>query len=363
MKVSVIGSRGIPNRYGGFEELAEKLAIGLAQMGHEITVYNPHNHPIKNFDVPNVRIVRIFNPEKILGSFGQFFYDLGAIIHTWFAPPDIILQLGYTSSSIWFRLLPRRSRVVTNMDGLEWKRSKYGKLVQNFLLFAEKLAAKHSHLLVADHLAIEDYIHEKYQSQVVYIPYGADIPQETNSTILHKLSLKKGAYHVLIARMEPENHITEILEGVANSTNSMPLIVVGGTSNHFGKKLKRKFAHNTKIRFVGGIYNKEDLNELRLNAQLYFHGHSVGGTNPSLLESMACKCAIVAHNNIFNKGVLGKNARYFTQPEQIETLLNAPFDVVKADKMARANLKSIRDKYNWRIVIEQYELAMKQMLI
>jgi glycosyltransferase involved in cell wall biosynthesis len=361
MKVAILGSRGIPNRYGGFEELAEKLAIGLAKKGHEVVVYTIHNHPEKYWAYPGIKIVRIFNPEVFIGSFGQFFYDLGAILHAHRYKPDALLQLGYTSSSIWFRLLPRKSRIITNMDGLEWKRSKYTPTVQKFLRFAERLAARHSHLLIADNTEIQHYLHQGYPNQVIYIPYGADIPRESDVEVLKQFNVRPKWYHLLVARMEPENHIAEILEGVSLSKGHETILVVGGL-NKYARLLRARFKNDKRIQFVGAIYDKEVLNALRTNSWLYFHGHSVGGTNPSLLEAMACSCRIVAHNNPFNHAVLANRAKYFTRPEDIAAIIDHPEPEAYWERNVRRNLSAIRDTYNWRVIVDQYELALQQSL-
>ena len=362
MKVAILGSRGIPTRYGGFEELAEKLAIGLADRGHEVVVYNPSDHPVSGWKYPNVKLVRVFNPERFMGSFGQFVYDLGASIHTRWAKPDVILQLGYTSSSIWYWLLNPKSRVLTNMDGLEWQRSKYSRIVRKFLKQAERWAAKHSHLLVADNPQIEVYLHECFSNQVIYIPYGADIPKDFDETIPVKYGVVPGKYHLLIARMEPENHIEEVLQGFSQSNTAEHLLVIGGL-NRYGKRMRKKFRNDKRIIFLGSLYRKEELNNLRYYSRLYFHGHSVGGTNPSLLEAMACNCHIVAHNNAFNRSVLRTNATYFYNAHDVQAAIEATYDEQQWDKLARKNVSAVRDRFNWRIIVEQYELAMQQLII
>lgn len=362
MKVAILGSRGIPNRYGGFEELAEKLAMGLADAGHQVVVYNPSNHPVNDWKYPNVQVVSVFNPEDALGAFGQFIYDLNATRHTQKSRPQIILQLGYTSSSIWFWLWPRKCRIITNMDGLEWKRTKYSRPVQWFLKIAERLAANHSHVLVADNKGIESYLHEKYMGQVVHIPYGAHIPEGFNSAVLNDFNLAKKNYFLLIARMEPENNIQTILEGFVQTQVSQKLVVVGGL-NAFGKKLKQKFASDERIVFTGAIYQKELLNNLRHYSALYFHGHSVGGTNPSLLEAMACGCHIAAHKNAFNRHVLGENACYFENAENVTQIIENQADAAFWRIAVRKNRAAVRDTYHWPTVVAQYELVMQQLLI
>jgi glycosyltransferase involved in cell wall biosynthesis len=362
MKIAILGSRGIPNRYGGFEELAEKLAVGLADRGHEVVVYNPSDHPVTGWKHPGVELVRILNPENTLGSFGQFIYDLGASIHTRKLKPDIILQLGYTSSSIWYWVLPRKSRIITNMDGLEWLRSKYSAPVKRFLKWAEKWAARHSHLLVADNPEIQSYLTDGFRNQVVYIPYGAEIPAAPDVGIPKDFGLEPGGYNMILARMEPENHIAEILEGITQSQTTSMTIVIGGL-NRYGKRLQTKYASDPRITFLGAMYDKSLLNSLRHFARFYFHGHSVGGTNPSLLEAMACSCNIVAHNNAFNRSVLKNHARYFTHAHDITAVLDGPFDAPHWERNRRRNVSAVRDRFNWRVIVAQYEVAMQQLLI
>ncbi len=155
MRIGIIGSRGIPNRYGGFEELAEQLSVRLHKLGHEVYVYNGHRHPYAEKEYQGVKIIHKYDPEHRFGTVGQFIYDFNQIIDARWRKFDVILQLGYTSSGIWQWLMPKKVKVVSNMDGLEWKRSKYSAIVQRFLLRSEKWVATKSDLMVADNLEIE----------------------------------------------------------------------------------------------------------------------------------------------------------------------------------------------------------------
>ena len=175
MKIGIIGTRGIPNYYGGFEQFAEYLSVDLVKAGHEVFVYNSHSHPFQESNWNGVNIIHCNDPEDKMGTAGQFIYDLNCILDSRKRKFDIILQLGYTSSSIWGWLLPSKSIIVTNMDGLEWKRSKYSKPVQKFLQFAEYLGVKFSDHLIADSVGIQSYLKEKYKKDSVYIPYGANV--------------------------------------------------------------------------------------------------------------------------------------------------------------------------------------------
>lgn len=362
MRIGIIGSRGIPNRYGGFEELAEQLSVRLVKMGHSVFVYNGHRHPYANKEFKGVRIIHKYDPEHRFGTVGQFIYDFNQIFDSHWRKFDVILQLGYTSSGIWQWMLPKSSRIVTNMDGLEWKRSKYNKLTQRFLLRSEKWAARHSHLMVGDNIAIENYLHEKFGGQAVFIPYGAEILKSPNPAVLEPYSIQKGEYNLLIARMEPENHIREILTGVKNAASQKITLVMGNLDTKYGQELIRDFK-DARIRFLNAEYNKEIVDNLRHHCHLYFHGHSVGGTNPSLLEAMACGATIVAHDNPFNRSVTDENAFYFSNSDEVSHWIDTVEKDDKTTQMTKRNTNAIREKYNWKSIAEQYELVFSQVRI
>ena len=172
MKAGILGSRGIPNNYGGFEQFAESLATGLAEMGVDVWVYNSHTHPYKDKKWKSANLIHCYDPEDRMGTAGQFVYDFNCIMDSRRRNFDVILQLGYTSSSVWHWLLPASTLIITNMDGLEWKRSKYSPRVQKFLQYAEKLAVYQSHHLVADSEAIAEYLMERHQRNSHFIQIG-----------------------------------------------------------------------------------------------------------------------------------------------------------------------------------------------
>ncbi len=354
MKIAILGTRGIPNQYGGFEQFAQYVSVGLLEYGHEVTVYNSHTHPYQKSDYHGVRIVHAYDPEDRIGTAGQFIYDLNCIRHIRKQDYDIILQLGYTSSSIWSRLMPRKStRIITNMDGLEWKRSKFSKSVQRFLRHAEKLAIKYSEDLVADSIGIQQYLLEKYYKESTYIPYGADEFINPDVSVLTRYGVKPHAYNILIARLEPENNIETILDASLKANNIEPMLVVGKHDRKYGSYLKQKYKQHDQIQFLGGIYDGAVLNNLRYYSCIYFHGHSVGGTNPSLLEAMAASCLICAHENVFNQAILGKDGFYFNDVKDICYLLE---NVTRSDQshMIDNNLEKIRTIYNWKNITKSY---------
>lgn len=354
MKIAIIGTRGIPNHYGGFEQFAEYLSIGLIKTGNEVTVYNSHKHPYQNNEWNGVRIIHCNDPEHKYGTIGQFIYDLNCIRNTKKQDYDIILQLGYTSNSIWGWLLPRKRTIIaTNMDGLEWKRTKFSKPVRHFIKYAEKLAIKYSDYLIADSIGIQEYIKSTYGKDSIYIPYGATLFVNPQERILYKYNIPPYSYNMLIARLEPENSIEMILDGIVYSNANIPFLVIGKHHTKFGEYLKDKYKRYSFIRFEGGIYDIEILNNLRYFSNIYFHGHTVGGTNPSLLEAMASNALICAHNNVFNRSILDNDAFYFCSKEQVANLVQT---VNKKDHLQKvnSNFDKINSKYLWPIIINQY---------
>lgn len=353
MKIAILGTRGIPNHYGGFEQFAEFFSVYLVEKGHEVYCYNSHNHKFQEKTFHGVNIIHQNDPEHKFGTFGQFIYDYNCIMDSRKRDFDIILQLGYTSNSIWFFLLPKKPIIITNMDGLEWKRTKYSKPVQQFLKFAERLAANSSDYLVSDSIGIEKFLKEKYKKESTYIAYGAYPFDSPNEDFLKEYNVEKENFNMIMARFEPENNLDMVLEGVAQSNDKTPILVIGKHETKYGEYLKNKFKNHDNIRFLGGIYNLEHLNNLRYFSKLYFHGHSVGGTNPSLLEAMASQALVIAHNNDFNKGILNENGIYFSNPSEVKNILES---VKKIDNLQKVqnNYQAIIKDFNWEKINGQY---------
>lgn len=353
MKIGIIGTRGIPNNYGGFEQFAEYLSQGLVKLGCEVYVYNSHKHPFQEQIWKGVNIIHKYDPEFKYGTIGQFIYDLNCIKDCRIRNFDIILQLGYTSSSIWGRLMPSGSKVITNMDGIEHSRKKYSWAVKRFLKYAEKLAIKNSNRLVADSVVIKKYMKDKYGVKPVFIPYGADEFKNPDPSCLTQYDIEPGKFFLLIARLQPDNNIEPIIRGVLNSNTSYPLLVIGNYNNKFGSYLLKKYSSNM-IKFVGSEFNIEVLNNLRYYSYIYFHGHSAGGTNPSLLEAMASSALICANDNPFNRAVLGKNAFYFSKEEEITKLIISHPRKELFNRFVDDNLLLIKEKYHKEQIIYDY---------
>jgi glycosyltransferase involved in cell wall biosynthesis len=357
LKIGILGTRGIPNHYGGFEQFAEHLSQGLLQRGHDVAVYNSSLHPYKKREWNGVQIIHCRDWEHKIGTAGQFFYDLNCINDARKRNFDVLLHLGYTSDSVWHWRWPKKTVNIVNMDGLEWQRSKYNKPTQRFLKWAESLAAGNAHTMIADSPEIQEYHFKTYGKKPIYIPYGAEPFAEPDPSVLAKYNLMTQQYFLLIARMEPENNIEMIIRGHIAASHKYPLFVIGNITNQFGKYIIAKY--NTPfIKFSDAIYDQFELDNLRYYSSLYFHGHSAGGTNPSLLEAMACGCRIAAHDNRFNRAVLHSEADYFQSIIDVAGIINAPRTTSTIDNWKKINLDKIRTIYNQEKIVDDYEELM-----
>ncbi|MBL6659528.1 MAG: DUF1972 domain-containing protein [Cryomorphaceae bacterium] len=358
MKIAVLGSRGIPNRYGGFEEMAAQTAPLWVKAGHEVVVYTISDHPEKISELDGVKIRHIFNPERRLGLAGQFVYDLLCILDARRKNFDIILQLGYTTSGIWSFLWPKH-KTVTNMDGLEHQRAKYAGLLSLFLKWSERRAAKRSKLLIADNPEIANYLN-KFPTPIRTIAYGSVVVKEEKQAkeLLANNHLPTENFHLHIGRIQPDNHVFEILDAAAATGET--LITVGDYTTRYGRKLKATFPEPNII-YAGTIYDKNILNALRTRAIFYLHGHSVGGTNPALLEAMGSGAMVLAHENPFNASVLGGLGALWKDEEALALLLTQrPASEIRSEQ-ARLSRERIQEHFNWEDVAKNYLLAFNSI--
>lgn len=354
MKIAILGTRGIPNNYGGFEQFAEHLSVGLVKSGYDVTVYSVNTHIYSKDKFKGVTIIKKWCPEGIIGSAAHFIYDFICLRDALKKNFDVIFEFGYQSVSISYMLLTiRDSIIITNMDGLEWQRAKWSFFVKKITKWFERVAVEKSPFLISDNKGIQDYLKKEYNVESRMIPYPADevLP---DPSFIEKYNISKFSYFLIIARLEPENNIEVILDGYLKSKTLLPFIVIGNTQTQYGKLLKEKYKKNSVI-FLGSIFNKEHLDSFRGFSKCYFHGHSVGGTNPALLEAMAAKSFICAHDNVFNRDVLEENAIFFTNDMEIaEILLNFNNLALKKKEMIDNNSAKISNIYSHKNIIKQY---------
>jgi len=361
LKIAIIGTRGIPNRYGGFEQFAEELGTGLVKKGHEIIVFNPHGHSFEGNDFKGIKILRQKEIFQFIPALSTLLYDYFCLKAALKLNPVILFSCGY-SSALFLRVIRNRWEVpvIIHMDGMEWQRKKWGLVARIFLRWNEKLAIRWADGQIVDHPKILEYYFNRYRVKPKYIPFGADLLADYDETAKgnsdHLDFLNKGEeYFLIISRLEPDNNIEMILQAWLDSNQDHLMVVVGNKGTKHGKLLLKKYDQSPKIHFLGSIFDKSTLNSLRRNCKAYIHGHSVGGTNPSLLEAMAVSCLIFTHDNPYNRNVLGGDAMYFSDVALLTDYFNSinKLQDLRAE-FSRRNILKIKNEFNWEVVTKQY---------
>jgi len=364
LRIAILGTRGIPNSYGGFEECAEQISRRMVEQGHQVTVYSPDGNPYREDSWRGVQIRRIFCRENKLRIVGTFLFDFFCLRDACKRDFDIILELGYVPAAFFFRLKKKSDAVlITNMDGMEWRRAKWNRMIKPFVRKCERNGVKYSDAMVADNPGIQDYLSAHYGKQAIFISYGAKVLEKISDRALTEFQLEPTQYHILVARLEPENSIEMILDGAVMSSVRQPFLVIGNHETRYGNYLKKRYRDSEIICFAGGVYDYEKLTALRKNSRLYFHGHSVGGTNPSLLEAMASESRICVHDNPFNRAVLADGGSYFSSPDDVRRLIDStnPADSTWVERI-KSNRKKLDELYNWDNVTTQYLTLFKSLL-
>lgn len=323
-KLLILGTRGIPGSHGGFETFAERLAIYLAKKGWRVTVYCQSDEEKLSYSVwQGIHLVHIPVPKD--NSFWSILFDFKAAVHA-VQQDGLILTLGYNTAifSLLYRL---RNRVnMTNMDGMEWWRKKWNALEKAWLYINERCAVWFSDHLIADHPHIKTYLRQEVKTSkpVAVIPYSAEVIKSADVSLLEQYNLSPGKYALVIARAEPENSILEIVSAFSQKRRNIPLVVLGKyqpQENTYHRQVLE--SASDEVMFVGGIYDQEIVKSLRYYSTLYFHGHQVGGTNPSLIEALSAGSAVLAQDNPFNSWVAGEGAAYFKDAADCDRVLTA----------------------------------------
>lgn len=313
--IVIIGSVGVPACYGGFESLIENL-LDYNPYNFNYTVYCSSKSFSKKLKVYKKAKLRYINLEA--NGFSSIFYDGYSLLKCLGSQFDIILLLGVSGAIFIPIIKPFTSAIIVcNIDGIEWKRDKWNLLSKRFLKFSESVAIKHSDIIITDNKGIADYVSSDYQKDSITIGYGANLAKDQSNNLLNKYGLNKNQYFFKVCRIEPENNIELILDAFSQ-INDQRVVIVGNWSNSkFGEKMFRKYQKLSNVTLLDPIYNQNDLNELRINCKGYIHGHSAGGTNPSLVEAMGLKLPIIAYDVNFNRYTLENNGVYFNNQNDL----------------------------------------------
>lgn len=357
-KIAIIGTNGLPGRYGGWDQLLNHLTVSLNE-SYEITVYTSSYNAVKGLKEYNGAQLTVI-PLKANGM-QSILYDGVSILDACVKRYDILLILG-TSGCIFLPLLkPFARKIILNPDGAEWKRGKWSGPIKKFLKLSEKFGVYFSDIVVADNAIIQQYIKKEYGKESELIAYGGDnakailLTQETSI----KYEIIKGQYAFKVCRIEPENNIDLILEAFKNS--KLKLILIGNWKfSPYGINLREKYRSYPNLMLLDPIYEQATLDELRSNCGIYIHGHSVGGTNPSLVEAMNLGLCCAVFDVDYNRETTENKAIYFRDSDQLQLLIKQ-FLLKELDsaKIGKDLYDIAKKRYVWSKIVSQYENLFK----
>lgn len=361
MRCALIGTRGVPARYGGFETAVEEVGRRLVALGHEVTVYCRRAEDGEE-DAQYLGMRRVLLPAMRKRSLETLSHTTLSVLHPALSATDAAIVFNAANAPLLPVLRARGIPVATHVDGLEWKRAKWGRAGQQYYRLAEAMAVRWSDALIADAQGIADYYMSEFRSPTHLISYGAPILESVHAERLVELQLDAKQYHLVVARFEPENHVLQIVQGYAASRATRPLVVVGSApyANEYTTAIRS--ASDDRVRLFGGVWDQELLDVLYSNALTYVHGHSVGGTNPSLLRAAGAGAPVIAFDVSFNREVLGNHADYFTDRADLAALVEQaeanPAMMADRGKALRHDI----GRYNWDDVAARYERLLRELV-
>ena len=351
----------MPARYGGFESAVEEVGKRLVQRGHSVVVYCRN----EGQELDRYLGMKLVNLPAVRSKHFETLSHTGvSVAHLCLHRCDAAILFNAANAPFLPALRARGIPTALHVDGLEWRRAKWGGAGKRYYLWAERMGVRAARRLIADARGIQDYYRERHAVDSTFIPYGAPIINHVGCNRLVEANLVSGQFHLVVARMEPENNVDMIVNGFRDSGASLPLAVVGSAPHAEAYSAKvRRAAEGADVRFLGSVWDQDLLNQLYANSALYLHGHSVGGTNPSLLRAMGAAAPTAALDVDFNREVLGGEGKYFADPDAVAASVrwaegrNGEATACGAALQRRAALC-----YDWDEVATGYELLVQDLI-
>ena len=363
MKVALLGTRGVPAQYGGFETAVEEIGARLVDRGYEVTVYcrNPGQ------TMTSYRGMHLVNAPAIKHRMTETLSHTAiSTVHAIIRDrPDVVLMLNAGNAPMLKPLSLAKIPTAIHLDGLESRREKWRGTGARYYRWAERAAVRWGDVVIADAQAIADHAQQQYGRSCTVIPYGAAVIHP-GALRLAELEVTEGQYHLIVARLEPENHVLDAVHAYRQSAEALPLIVVGSApyAQWYIDKVERARAGDPRIRMVGSIYDAELLDQLYGNARTYIHGHSVGGTNPSLLRAMGAGAPVLAFDVEFNREVTAGQAFFWADAQALTELLDeistGAFDA-RLTELGELGQVRIAEHYQWDAVTDMYEDVVRRL--
>ncbi len=362
MRIAVLGTRGVPANYGGFETCAEEVSVGLVARGHDVTVYcRRGNAPGDPAEYKGVRLR--YPPHIERKSLGTLTHTLAA---TWDAVRrrfDVLLYFNAaTAPAALLAKLASRAPVVLNVDGLEWRRRKWGPVGRTYYVVAEWLSTKVADRVISDSMAIQRYYVERWKTPSTFVPYGARVEGAERPEILREYGLEPGSYFFVASRLEPENNADLTVDAFARVATDKRLVIAGAANyrSRFVEELRRRA--DPRVIFLGPVYQPGHIRELHCGAFAYVHGNEVGGTNPALLKALGYGNCVLALDVPFNAEVVGDAALLYRKDADdlaavMRRVLAQPDLARRLGERAR---QRIRETYQWEHVVAGYEQVLER---
>jgi len=361
--IIVSGIRGIPAAHGGFETFAEYLALYLVNKGWAVTVYcQEDSGDYRESEWNGIHLIHI--PVKQGGALGTVIFDFKCVLHS-LKQSQLVLTLGYNTAI--FNLLYRIKGIpnLINMDGIEWRRSKWSTPIKTWFWLNEKFGSWFGTHLIADHPEINRHLQRNVSaSKITTIAYGAESINTSDPEVLRHCGLDNIPYAIVIARPEPENSILEIVTAFSRKERACKLVILGRFDDDNSYHQQVITAANDDVVFLGAIYDKPTVQALRHGARFYIHGHQVGGTNPSLVEAMGAGSAVLAHDNKYNRWVVQGGAVYFKDTNECESQIDRLLsDDEFVSELKKASQQRFEQEFTWNAVLIQYENLLQRYAI
>lgn len=362
MKIALIGTRGVPANYGGFETCVEEIGKRLAGRGHEVTVYCRESY-YKDKITEYLGMKLVYLPNLKLKSFDTISHTFLSVLHSLGCSYDVLMVFNAANSPMLW--LPRLlgCKIVINTDGLEWKRGKWGKIAKRYYKLSEWLSTKFAQRLVSDSVGIQDYYRQTYGVESTFIAYGAYVTKSSQPELLEKLELKKNEYFLQITRFEPENNPLLTIQAFKRLKTDKKLVLIGGVPypSEYSRAMERE-AGGTVI-LPGFIYDKALLNEIWCNCFAYVHGNAVGGTNPALLQTMASGAFTIAIDVSFSRDVLGGCGIFYEKSAEdlAEKMRWAIDNSQRLISYKERAVTRILENYSWESVTDKYEKMFREL--
>ncbi len=352
--ISIIGTVGLPATYGGFETLVEYITKHLSE-DYNITVYcssKSYKQQLSHYNGATLKYINLH-----ANGIQSVPYDILSIANAW-KTSDTLLILGVSGCLILpFVKLFGKKKIVVNIDGLEWKRQKWKSYAKKFLKFSEFLAVKYADVVITDNKVIQDYVQREYGKQSELIAYGADHVNklEISNDLLEQFSFLKHNYAFSVCRIEPENNI-HVLLNAFEQFKKLTLAIIGNWSkSEYGQQLKENYSNVENIILIDPIYDQTILDQIRSNCYLYLHGHSAGGTNPSLVEAMYLELPILAFDVSYNRATTEDKALYFHDHKELIVLLEKIVaNQIDLQAYSTAMYHIAKNHYTWEKIASQY---------